>query len=477
MRYPSSPPSPLFSNLLLLAVTLCPPVFAQTISDTTKRLNARGDNGYWQIDQPDVMILWPGDKQNIVNRFTGSAGHPHSYRLWVDPDRGSGFPVVLSNEATFNNFLEHIKLNSDKDWCQIAEVWSSWSGNTPITCGKHSYTQRRTCSIAASAEKPCPDLCSSATESRTRQVDNGPCQSEPPPPPENSCSVTDWSPARSTVCSGRSLTQRRTLADCSTDSRTVSGTRSCPQTCSTTSWSPDRNTACTGERLTQTRTMTDCSTDRRTVSGTRSCLQTCTLTGWSPSSSTVCAGESLTQTRTSANCSTERRTVNGTRSCPPTCTPTGWSPSSSTVCSGESLTQTRTLADCSTERRTVNGTRSCPPTCTPTGWSPSSSTVCSGESLTQTRTLADCSTATRTVSGARSCRPTCIPTSWSPSTGSACVGKTLTQTRTLADCSTASRTANGTRQCRTCPPPMTLLSGQCCAQWVNGNSIGCFPLN
>ena len=240
MRYPSSPPSPLFSNLLLLAVTLCPPAFAQTISDTTKRLNAQGDNGYWQTDQPDVMILWPGDKQNIVNRFTGSADHPHPYRLWVDPDRGSGFPIVLSNEAAFNNFLEHVKRNSDKDWCQIAEVWSSWSGNTPTTCGTHSYTQRRTCSIAAGAEKPCPDLCSAATKFRARRVDNGPCQSEPPsppPPPENSCSVTDWSPARSTVCSGRSLTQRRTLTDCSTATQTVSGTRSCPQTCTLTGWS------------------------------------------------------------------------------------------------------------------------------------------------------------------------------------------------------------------------------------------------
>ncbi|MCY4337664.1 MAG: hypothetical protein OXD47_02575, partial [Gammaproteobacteria bacterium] len=160
-------------KLPLLVIALCQPAGAQTISDTNKRVNAHGDHGYWQSGQPDIMILWPQDRQNIVKRFTGNAQHPYPYRLWVDPGRAGGFPVVLKNASTFNNFLAHIKANSDKGWCQLAETWSHWQGNPPGACGTHSYTQRRTCTIAAAAVKPCPELCQPAVQTRTRNIDNG----------------------------------------------------------------------------------------------------------------------------------------------------------------------------------------------------------------------------------------------------------------------------------------------------------------
>ena len=337
------------------------PVAAQTISDTTKDLNSHGDHGYWQSGQPDVMILWPEDGRNVVNRFTGSAHHPYPYRLWVNPGRGGGFPVVLKNEEVFDNFLEHIQLNSGKDWCQLAETWSNWVGDPPHGCGPHSYTQQRTCSIAADAVKPCPDLCNVATETRTLHLDNGPCP--PHPPPLKRCSITAWAPSSDTVCSGETFTQTRTLTDCNRDWRTLRGTLSCAKTCPLSAWAPNRNTACLGDKLSQTRTRADCSSDSRTVQGTRSCPKTCSVSAWMPSASTTCAGKTLSQTRTRADCSSDNRTVQGTRSCPKTCSVSAWTPSASTTCAGKTLSQTRTLANCRTESRTVSGKRTCAPSC------------------------------------------------------------------------------------------------------------------
>ena len=431
---------------------------SQTISDTVKGVNGHGDEGYWQQDQPDVMILWPEDSRNIIRRFAGSAQHPYPYRLWVDPDRAGGFPVLLSDETAFDNFLEHIKANQEKDWCQVAETWSDWSGNPPAGCGVRSYTQQRTCSAATDAEKPCPDLCNPAVQTRTLQVDNGPCTPEPPlppppppPPPDqppDTCPVSGWTPSIGTVCAGESFTQSRTLADCSAARRTAIGTKTCVSSCAVTAWAPDRSTACSGETLTQTRTRADCSTDRRTVGGTRTCRQTCPVSAWAPAASTVCTGKTLTQSRTLSDCSTDTRTAGGTKYCPPKCPATGWSPSTGTVCSGETLTQSRTLGDCSTGTRTVGGTKYCPPSCPATGWAPSTGTVCSGETLTQSRTLGDCSTDTRTAGGTKYCPPKCPATGWSPSTSTVCSGKSFTQSRTLGDCSALSRTASGTKNCR-----------------------------
>ena len=401
MLYLSGTPTSL-PGILLPALLFLHAASAQTLSDTVKSVNSHGDEGYWQQGQPDVMILWPEDDRNVIKRFSGTEQHPYPYRLWVDPDRAGGFPVLLKDEPAFNNFLEHIKANHDKDWCQIAETWSAWTGNPPAACGVHAYTQRSVCSVAADADKPCADLCNPAVMTRTRQVDNGPCKPLPPSP--NTCSISAWTPPASAVCAGDSFIQTRTRADCSTDRRTAIGTGTCAHSCAVTAWAPDRNTACIGETVTQTRTLADCSTDRRVVGGTRSCQQMCTVTTWSPATSTVCAGESFTQTRTLADCSTGRRTASGTKSCRPSCPATAWSPATSTVCTGETLTQSRTLTDCSTDTRTVNGTKYCPPSCPATSWSPSTSTVCTGKSFSQSRTLADCSTQSRTATGTKNCQ-------------------------------------------------------------------------
>ena len=228
---------------------------AQAAGNTTKSVNAHGDEGYWQSGQPDIMILWPQDDENVVKRFSGGKAHPYPYRLWVDPKRSGGFPVLLKDEESFNNFLEHIKQNDDKDWCQLAASWSAWSGQAPTACGVHSYTEQRTCSIAPDAQKPCADLCKPAVKTRTRQVDNGPCQPSTPPP--TGCSISAWTPARSSVCSGTSFTQSRTRADCSTEQRSNTGTKSCPQTCTATSWAPSSSTVCSGNSFTQTRTLSE----------------------------------------------------------------------------------------------------------------------------------------------------------------------------------------------------------------------------
>ncbi|MCY3750855.1 MAG: hypothetical protein OXG54_05590 [Gammaproteobacteria bacterium] len=451
-------------KLLPLAITLSQPAGAQTISDTDKRTNAHGDHGYWQSGQPDVMILWPQDQQNIVKRFTGNAQHPYPYRLWVDSGRAGGFPVVLKTSSTFNNFLEHIKASPDKDWCQLAEIWTNWQGSAPTACGTHSYTQQRNCSIATNAVKPCPDLCNPAAQTRSRSVDNGPC--EPPAPPEKQCSTSAWIPGASTVCAGQRFTQTRTLADCSTERRTVTGSKSCPNTCTLTTWSPDAGSVCAGQRFTQTRTLSDCSAGRRTAIGSKSCPRTCRVSAWSPGRDTTCSGDTLTQTRTLSDCSSDQRTVSGTRSCPSSCTPTSWTPSANTVCSGKTLTQTRTLGNCSTDSRSATGTKYCPQTCKATSWNPATGTVCSGKQFTQTRTLSNCSSDSRSATGTKHCPPTCKTTSWSPATGTVCSGEKFTQTRTLSDCSSGSRTATGAKSCpRNCtvtgwqPPAGTVCTG------------------
>lgn len=459
MRYSSLPLSPLLRNLLLLAVMLSQQAAAQTISDTTKRLNARGDNGYWQSGQPDVMILWPQDRHNTVKRYTSGAEHPYPYRLWVDPDRAGGFPVVLKNLSTFNNFLEHIKASSDKDWCQLAATWSGWSGSKPTSCGTHSYAQRRICSIAADAVKPCPELCKPAVQTRSRSVDNGACK--PSPPPKKKCSISAWAPGAGSVCAGKSFIQTRILADCSTDSRTATGGKSCPGTCTVTAWSPGRDNTCSRDTLTQTRTLSDCSTDRRTVSGTRSCPSSCTATSWTPSANTVCSGKSFTQTRTLGNCSDDSRSATGTKYCPQACSSSSWRPAPNTVCSGKQFTQTRKLSNCRTDNRSAQGTKHCPPTCKTTSWSPATGTVCSGKRFTQTRTLNDCSGDSRTATGAKSCPKDCAATGWQPSPGTVCAGSSFTQTRTMKNCSKDSRNVRGIRCCGTVTAWSPDASGKC----------------
>ena len=432
------------SGILLPALLLIHATVAQTISDTVKRANSYGDQGYWQTGQPDVMILWPQDQQNIVKRFTGGAKHPYPYRLWVAPGRAGGFPVVLKNASTFNNFLEHIKASPDKDWCQFAETWSNWHGNPPTVCGAHSYTERRACSIATDALKPCPDLCKPAIQTRARTIDNGPCK--PLQPPGKKCSISAWAPATTTVCAGQSFTQTRTLADCSSDRRTVSGTRSCPSNCTPTSWTPSANSVCSGKAFTQTRTLGNCSTGSRSATGTKYCPPSCNTTSWSPATGTVCSGKQFTQTRRLSDCSTGSRTATGTKSCPRDCAVTGWQPSAGTVCAGSNFTQTRTLKNCSTDRRSARGTKCCG---TATGWSPDPAGKCG--TFTQTRTNACGKTESRTAKGTASwCGCSWGP--YTPSPGTVCKGKTFTQ-KSYYSCAgrtnkPRTRTATGTKSCQ-----------------------------
>ena len=323
----------------------------ERISDTTKASNEHGDYGYWQSGQPDLMILWPDDEDNVVRRYLSPDGH--AYRLWVDPDRGSGFPVGLRDEAMFRQFLTHIGRNDDKHWCELAETWS-WSAAPPSTCGAHSYIQTGVCSIEA-ADQPCPDLCQPDTRTRVVEVDNGACEPAPPPPV---CAVTAWTPARSTVCQGEALTQTRTGANCATESRAQTGSKYCPPVCAVTAWTPARSTVCQGETLTQTRTGANCATESRAQTGSKYCPPVCAVTAWTPARSTVCQGETLTQTRTGSNCATESRAVTGSKHCLSTCTPTNWSPKTRKHCKHILFQQSRRRSDCSYETRTVRGAKS-----------------------------------------------------------------------------------------------------------------------
>ena len=298
----------LFPSLLIagLAGPIWGQAWGQTIANTAKSVNAQGDEGYWKAGQPDLMILWPQDDRNIVRRYRSQAGHP--YRLWVSPDRGSGFPVVLKTRQAFDNFLLHIDRNPDKDWCEIVEnPWSAWAdaGAPPTGCGALRYAQRRVCSTGA-ALRPCPNTCPTATQTRT-VTRTKPC-------PRN-CPVTAWTPNANTACYNRTLTQTRTAANCRVERRSVRGTKSCPRNCPVTAWAPNPNTTCANRTLTQTRTAANCRVERRSVRGTKSCPRNCPVTAWTPNANTVCANKSLTQTRTAANCRAERRSVRGTKSC------------------------------------------------------------------------------------------------------------------------------------------------------------------
>lgn len=112
------------------------------------------------------------------------------------------------------------------------------------------------------------------------------------------CTVTSWSPATSTVCSGTSFTQTNNCGG----TRGATGTKSCPSGCTVSSWSPATNTVCSGTSFTQT---SNCSTTR-SATGTKSCPSGCTVSSWSPDPSTVCSGKSFIQT---SNCSTTRSTT------------------------------------------------------------------------------------------------------------------------------------------------------------------------
>jgi hypothetical protein len=141
------------------------------------------------------------------------------------------------------------------------------------------------------------------------------------------CTVSSWSPATSTVCSGNTFEQ---TSNCG-GKRNATGTKSCPTGCTVSSWSPDPSTVCNTDTVNQT---SNCLTTR-SVMGTKSCPTGCTVSSWSPDPSTFCSTDTVNQT---SNCLTTR-SVMGTKSC---CTPaTSFScsydpPLNDQICDGES---------------------------------------------------------------------------------------------------------------------------------------------
>ena len=222
-------------------------VAAQTLNNTERKITPQNDEGYFQPGDDDMMIIWPSDDDNYVGRWRSPAGN--RYRLWIDdPTRTTGFPVPLVRQTTFQSFLNHIKAGHGKNWCELIPTWTAWAniGSVPTTCGSHTVAQRRTCVSGLPCQEQCPQP---PTQTQNVTITNQPCQ---PPPP--TCTLSNWSPSASSVCDGTSFTQTRTVTDCSTQSRSNTGTLSCGTTCTPTAWAPLRSSVCSTDTLTQQRT-------------------------------------------------------------------------------------------------------------------------------------------------------------------------------------------------------------------------------
>lgn len=442
--------------VFLTLITIC---YADPIDKHTLRTSEHGDEGKFGGGMPgntNAMILWPHDSPSIVRRHRPD-GHskttPKAIKLWSERGAG-GFPVNLKSGDGFCSFLSKIVSEPDLHAC-ICDDTAAWDTGTPFTCTDPVHLAQ--CS---------PSACFAGTPTTK-------------PPPGNSCTVTDWSPGTKTVCAGDIYDQTRTLEDCSTETRTATGTKQCDTTCPETDWSPETGAVCLGSSFTQSRTLSDCSTDTRTATGTRNC-NSCTVQDWTPGTSSVCLGDTFTQSRIEADCSTSTRQAVGTKDCPTTCTPTNWSPPQSGYCTTDQFTQTRTLSDCNVESRTVHGTKYCPPpTCRySTGpWTPSAAGRCTTDRITQTRTVTvvnqPCAGGSRpassqTVSGDTDCSlPACRWSTgpWSPSAANYCTTDQVSQSRTVtltnSPCEggtapASSQTVSGSRVCST---PCTYSTG------------------
>jgi hypothetical protein len=139
--------------------------------------NSHGDVGCFQPGEENFLILRAGNKASVVSRWRSSYGN--KYRIW---DNVKDSAVSLARRSSFDSALVHFGNRApDKDWCEIVEdPWSEWVSTTnPTQCGLHTIVQNRTCSSVGKAAKPCPDTCTSATESRTITIDNGSCNTPP----------------------------------------------------------------------------------------------------------------------------------------------------------------------------------------------------------------------------------------------------------------------------------------------------------
>lgn len=443
--------------VLLFSFSVCQ---AAPVDKHTQRTSEFGDEGKFGGADPgntNALILWPGDSPGIVRRHR-PAGHspttPKAIKLWSERAAG-GFPVNLNSGNSFCSFLNKIENEPDLHACICDDSHPAHAG-TPLSC-----------TPALTLAQCSPAACIAGTPLGTE-------------PPGDRCTITDWSPATDTVCVSDNFVQTRTLADCSTETQTVTGTKSCSTTCPATDWSPGADTVCQGSSFTQSRTLSDCSTDKRIRTGTKNC-NSCTIQDWTPSPSSVCIGDTFTQTRREADCSTSTRQAAGAKHCPQTCPPTNWTPSQSSRCTTDQFTQQRTLSDCGTETREVYGSRHCSlPTCryTTGPWTPGAGDRCSTDRVSQTRTVTatnqPCTggtrpSASRTVYGSKDCSlPTCRWTT-DPWTGdnpaSICQGETGQQTRTVTLINSpceggtappARQTVSGTKDCT---PTCTYTTG------------------
>ena len=440
--------------VLFFSICVC---HADAVDKHTLQTSEYGDEGKFGGGEPgntNALILWSGDSPSIVRRHRPE-GHSNTtskaFKLWSERSAG-GFPLNLKSADGFCSFLGNVNRDPDLHAC-ICDDTGAWNTGSASSCNPAVVLPQCT-----------PAECEPGSTTPVQQP---------------SCTVSDWSPETGTVCAGDDFDQSRTLADCTTETQTATGTKFCSSTCPATGWSPGADTVCQANSFTQSRTLSDCTTDTRIMTGTMNC-QSCSVQDWTPGTSSVCSGDTFTQSRRNADCSTDTRTATGTRHCPTVCQTTSWSPSQSSRCSNDEFTQQRTLSDCSIETRDVYGTRQCTPeTCryTTGSWTPSAAGRCTTDRVPQTRTVTavnqPCAGGTRpsasqTVYGSRDCSlPTCRWTTgpWSPSAAGRCTRETVSQSRTVtlvnSNCEggtrpPSSQTVSGTRVCN---PPCSYSTG------------------
>jgi hypothetical protein len=138
--------------------------------------NSTGDVGCFKHGEQDWLILRTGNKNTAISRFRSAFGN--KYRIW---DMRNDSILPIKTRASFDSALVNFGNRApDKDWCEIVEdPWSEWapvSGETPDSCGVHSFAIFRNCATTGKAQKPCPDTCPTPEEFQTITVDNGDCE-------------------------------------------------------------------------------------------------------------------------------------------------------------------------------------------------------------------------------------------------------------------------------------------------------------
>ena len=161
------------------------------------------DTGRYQRNGEENVVMVPdGTDDTTICSYKSPAGN--CYRFSVNDGLPGAPVVVLTNRDTFDNFLDYYEGKENMDWCEVvANPWSGWTrqGSVPTACGIQSFNEVRTCSTG-SATRACSDTCPVSSETRSVQVNNGPC-----------CTATSWSPNTNTQPLGTRFTQ---TSNCST---------------------------------------------------------------------------------------------------------------------------------------------------------------------------------------------------------------------------------------------------------------------